>query len=144
MPSLESLRPLQFRRNRLGTLIHCPVGEVPESRPQTLSRPDYRRPATAVFVMANRAQNLPRPPFIAFASGWMSIRQRAKQRGVELPLVISDHADWGELPERSREVNPEELWVTYGREDALSTLGRTGRPPRPRAPTTTAHRYDYC
>ena len=32
-----------------------------------------------------------------FASGWMRVRQRAKQRGVELPLVISDHADWDEL-----------------------------------------------
>ena len=27
----------------------------------------------------------------------MRVRQRAKQRGVELPLVISDHCDWGEL-----------------------------------------------
>ena len=32
-------------------------------------------------------------PVGAFASGWMQIRARAKQRGVELPLVISDHAD---------------------------------------------------
>ena len=31
------------------------------------------------------------------ASGWMRVKQRAKQRGVELPLVISDHADWDEL-----------------------------------------------
>ncbi len=36
-------------------------------------------------------------PLIAFASGWMQIRQRTKQRGVELPLVISDHCDWDEL-----------------------------------------------
>ena len=33
----------------------------------------------------------------ALASGWMRVRQRAKSRGVELPLVISDHADWNEL-----------------------------------------------
>ena len=29
-----------------------------------------------------------------FVSGWMQIRARAKQRRVELPLTISDHADW--------------------------------------------------
>ena len=36
-------------------------------------------------------------PVSGFASGWMRIRQRARQRGVELPLIISDHADWDEL-----------------------------------------------
>src|SRR5215472_17141537 len=30
-------------------------------------------------------------PLVAMASGWMRVRQRAKARGVELPLVISDH-----------------------------------------------------
>ncbi len=36
-------------------------------------------------------------PITAMASGWMRIRQRARQRNVELPLIISDHADWDEL-----------------------------------------------
>ena len=36
-------------------------------------------------------------PVSCFASGWMRIRQRARQRGVELPLIISDHSDWDEL-----------------------------------------------
>ena len=36
-------------------------------------------------------------PISCFASGWMRIRQRAKQGGVELPLIISDHSDWDEL-----------------------------------------------
>ena len=36
-------------------------------------------------------------PVLAVASGWMSVKQRARQAGVELPLVISDHADWNEL-----------------------------------------------
>ena len=36
-------------------------------------------------------------PVTAMASGWMRVRQRARQRMVELPLVISDHADWDEL-----------------------------------------------
>lgn len=58
-------------------------------------------------------------PVPVFCSGWMRIRQRAKQRGVELPLILSDHADWDELTKTVKEVNPDELWVTHGREDAL-------------------------
>ena len=58
-------------------------------------------------------------PVISMASGWMRIRQRVKQRGVELPIVMSDHADWDELQQTIKEVNPEEVWVTHGREDAL-------------------------
>lgn len=62
-------------------------------------------------------------PVSCFASGWMRIRQRAKQRGVELPLVISDHADWDELTATMKEVAPQELWVTHGRDDALARWG---------------------
>jgi putative mRNA 3-end processing factor len=58
-------------------------------------------------------------PLPAFASGWMMVRQRARQRGVELPLVISDHCDWPELTATIRELRPEEVWVTHGREEAL-------------------------
>jgi putative mRNA 3-end processing factor len=58
-------------------------------------------------------------PVLAFASGWMRIKQRAKQRGVELPLVISDHADWDELCDTLDDVGAPEVWVTHGREDAL-------------------------
>jgi putative mRNA 3-end processing factor len=58
-------------------------------------------------------------PITAMASGWMRVRQRARQRGVELPLVISDHADWTELTQTIEQVNPAEIWVTHGREEAL-------------------------
>ena len=58
-------------------------------------------------------------PLTAMASGWMRVRQRARQRGVELPLVISDHADWPELTRTVEEVNPAETWITHGREEAL-------------------------
>jgi len=58
-------------------------------------------------------------PITAMASGWMRVRQRARQRNVELPLVISDHADWGELTRTIEEVNPAESWITHGREEAL-------------------------
>jgi len=55
----------------------------------------------------------------AAASGWMRIRARAKQKGVELPLVISDHADWDELTQTLDDVGAPEVWVTHGREEAL-------------------------
>ena len=58
-------------------------------------------------------------PITAMASGWMRVRQRARQRNVEMPLVISDHADWKELTDTIGEVNPHETWITHGREEAL-------------------------
>lgn len=71
-------------------------------------------------------------PLIGFASGWMQVRARARQRGVELPLVISDHCDWTELTTTIDELDPGEVWVTHGREEALVRwCGLTGRPARP-------------
>ena len=71
-------------------------------------------------------------PVIAFASGWMRVRARARQRGVELPLVVSDHADWPELCATVQDVECSELWVTHGSEDALvhwaQTRGLAARP----------------
>lgn len=58
-------------------------------------------------------------PITAMASGWMRVRQRARQRNVELPLIISDHADWDELTQTLKELAPREVWVTHGREEAL-------------------------
>jgi putative mRNA 3-end processing factor len=70
-------------------------------------------------------------PVTAFASGWMRVRARARQRGVELPLVISDHCDWPELVQTIAETEAEEIWVTHGREDALvhqiGLMGKRGR-----------------
>ncbi len=58
-------------------------------------------------------------PVTAMASGWMRVRQRARSKGVELPLVISDHSDWDELNATLDEVGAPEVWVTHGREEAL-------------------------
>ena len=58
-------------------------------------------------------------PLTAFASGWMGVRARARQRRIELPLVISDHADWDELTKTFLELHPEEVWLTHGEEQAL-------------------------
>ncbi|WP_135466967.1 ligase-associated DNA damage response exonuclease [Crenalkalicoccus roseus] len=66
-------------------------------------------------------------PVVALASGWMRVRQRAKSRGVELPLVVSDHADWDGLLATIVEVGAPEVWVTHGRDDALvHALGQRG------------------
>ena len=70
-------------------------------------------------------------PLTCFASGWMRVKGRARQRGVELPLVISDHADWSDLIRTIAETGAEEIWVTHGREDALvhqiEAMGKRGR-----------------
>jgi putative mRNA 3-end processing factor len=58
-------------------------------------------------------------PVAAFASGWMRVRARARQRGVTLPLVISDHADWNGLTTTIAATGASEVWVTHGQEDAL-------------------------
>ena len=58
-------------------------------------------------------------PVAAFASGWMRVRARARQRGVTLPLVLSDHADWDGLTNTITATGAGEVWVTHGQEDAL-------------------------
>jgi putative mRNA 3-end processing factor len=71
-------------------------------------------------------------PLVAFASGWMQVRARARQRGVELPLIISDHCDWTELTATIAELAPAEVWVTHGREEALVRwCALQGLPARP-------------
>lgn len=63
-------------------------------------------------------------PVACFASGWMRVRARARQRSVELPLVISDHADWDELTATFRALHPCEIWLTHGEEAALLRWAR--------------------
>ncbi len=58
-------------------------------------------------------------PLTAFASGWMRVRARARQKGVELPLVISDHADWDGLCATIAATGASQIWVTHGAEEAL-------------------------
>ena len=64
-------------------------------------------------------------PVAAFASGWMRVRARARQRGVTLPLVISDHADWDGLTATIAATGASEVWVTHGQEDAVVHWCRT-------------------
>ena len=71
-------------------------------------------------------------PVATFASGWMRVRARARQQGVTLPLVISDHADWDGLTATIAATGAGEIWVTHGQEDALihwcATRGLKARP----------------
>jgi putative mRNA 3-end processing factor len=100
-----------------------PLGEL---RPATAgARGEARRELAGEIVLAppsavadRWARRLPEP-VVCLASGWMRVRQRARARGVELPLVISDHADWDELLQTLGDVGAPEVWVTHGREEAL-------------------------
>ncbi len=98
--------------------------DLGDLRPATIAGQDRQAFAGAVVIgppsaFADKwARRFPDPVSI-FASGWMLVRQRAKQRGVELPMIISDHCDWAELTQTIREIAPSQVWVTHGREEAL-------------------------
>jgi putative mRNA 3-end processing factor len=96
---------------------------------------DDRLPGEIVLcppsALADRWSRRLADPVTAFASGWMRVRGRARQRGVELPLVISDHVDWPELIRTIEETAAGEIWVTHGREEATvhqaRLMGRRAR-----------------
>ena len=98
--------------------------DLGELRPATVERGKKADFAGAIVVgppsaMQDKWARRFAEPILCFASGWMRVRQRAKQRGVELPLIISDHCDWDELLDTILEIRPREVWVTHGRDDAL-------------------------
>ncbi len=92
------------------------IRPVPDAKPAALASALVLCPPSAVSDRWSR--RFP-DPVTAFASGWMRIKGRVRQSGVELPLVISDHADWPELIETVLETGAGEVWVTHGRDDAL-------------------------
>jgi putative mRNA 3-end processing factor len=98
-----------------------PLGDLRAATIERGKKPDF---AGAIVIAppsafaATWAQRFP-DPVICFASGWMQVRARARQRGVELPLVISDHVDWADLTRTITELDPAQVWVTHGREDAV-------------------------
>lgn len=96
--------------------------DLGELRPATVADKAALRGAIVVAppsAMADRWARRLEDPVVAYASGWMRVRQRAKASGVELPLVISDHADWDELLATVEDVQAPEIWVTHGAEAAL-------------------------
>jgi putative mRNA 3-end processing factor len=72
-------------------------------------------PAAAKRLPAVRAAD----PLGVGVSGWLQVKRNHKGRGGELPLVISDHADWGELTATLDEVAMGEVWIQYGPQAAL-------------------------
>ena len=50
----------------------------------------------------------------AFASGWMAIRGRRRQRSVDQGFVLSDHADWPSLQRAIASTGAERVFVTHG------------------------------
>jgi putative mRNA 3-end processing factor len=111
--ALERLNALYERHGiDLGPLEAATTGKKQDFAGQIIIAP----PSAAQDRWSRRFPD----PVTAFASGWMQVRARARQRGVELPLVISDHADWDELTATVDELRPGELWITHGREEALA------------------------
>ncbi|MDR3537269.1 MAG: DNA ligase-associated DEXH box helicase, partial [Acetobacteraceae bacterium] len=103
----------------LYTALGVPLGDL---RPATTAPKGALAGAIVLAppgALSDRWARRMEDPVVALASGWMRVRQRAKSRGVELPLVISDHADWNELNATLDEVAAPEVWVTHGREEAL-------------------------
>lgn len=107
---LGPVEPVAKRVKELaGEIVLCPPGQLADRW--------ARRFGDTVTVMA---------------SGWMRVRARARQRGVELPLIMSDHADWDDLCKTIIETQASQIWVTHGAEEALvhwcETNGRKARP----------------
>jgi len=91
---------------------------------------DFNRLKGRLFIVSpssihDRWLNKLSSPIRGLATGWMRVRARAKQQLVELPLIISDHADWNELTRTLLEINPQEIWVTHGQEDAIVYFAQT-------------------
>jgi len=108
----------------LGETPYATAAEGRETRGQIVLAP----PSALADTWCRRLPD----PVICAASGWMRVRQRAKQRGVELAMVVSDHADWDELCATIEETGAGEVWVTHGAEEALchwcATRGIDARP----------------
>jgi putative mRNA 3-end processing factor len=96
--------------------------ELGELRPATVAAKAELKGAIVLAppsAIADRWARRMEDPVVCMASGWMRIRQRAKAGGIELPLIISDHADWDDLLHTIRETGAPEIWVTHGAEEAL-------------------------
>ena len=126
--ALQKLCELYERHGvELGPLRPASAGKAGQTQPELVGQIVIAPPSAFASKWAQRLTD----PLFAFASGWMQVRQRAKQRGVELPIILSDHADWPDLLTTLSEIKPKEVWITHGREDALlhacAQLGITAR-----------------
>jgi hypothetical protein len=58
----------------------------------------------------------------AQTDGLRGLLERVKQRGVELPLALADHADWAELLVTMHVTAAPYVCITHGREAALAHM----------------------
>jgi len=103
--------------------VYCSLGiDLGDLRPATVANKAELAGQIVIAppsAIADRWARRLTEPVTALASGWMRVRQRARAGGIELPLVISDHADWPELLQTIDDVGAPEVWVTHGNEEAL-------------------------
>ena len=108
----------------LGTLLPATTGKRATANQDLAGQIIIGPPSALGSSWANRLAD----PLICFASGWMQVKARARQRGVEVPLILSDHADWDDLLRTIDEIDPQEVWITHGNEEALlHALQKQGR-----------------
>ena len=93
-----------------------PVGEISRKNNEIFRGHVVLCPPSA---LSDRWSRRMPDPVTAMASGWMQIRARVRQRRAELPLVVSDHADWPDLIRTVEETGAKDVWITHGRVDAL-------------------------
>ena len=53
-------------------------------------------------------------------------QEKNKTKNINLPIIISDHADWNELTETISDISPENVLVTHGREEVLLSFLKKG------------------
>ena len=108
----------------LGTLLPLPEKPRGGANKELAGQIIIGPPSAIGSPWANRLPD----PILCFASGWMQVKARARQRSVEVPLILSDHADWTDILQTIEDVNPSEVWVTHGNEEALLYhLAKQGR-----------------
>lgn len=56
---------------------------------------------------------------VGFASGWMRLRGKLKQKGYDRGFVLSDHADWDSLVRTVHDTGARRVLLTHGYSDAL-------------------------
>ena len=56
---------------------------------------------------------------LGFASGWMRIRGKLKQKAYDRGFVLSDHADWPSLVRTIEETGAKKVFLTHGISDPL-------------------------
>ncbi len=60
------------------------------------------------------------PSSVAFASGWMSLRNARRKRNLDMGFALSDHADWNQLRKAVLESGARTVYLTHGYSSSFS------------------------